>query len=325
MTKLIGHDDNLRAFSSALTAGKLHHGWILAGPRGLGKAGFAKNAATMIIDPMGKYTNLIARGTHPDLIILTRLPKEPPKEGEEIDANAELKRNISVHQIRDLQARMATRPGLSDKRAIILDAADDLDRNAANALLKSLEEPPIGTYFLLVSHASDRLLPTIRSRCQMLRFEPLNDLQMDEALLNALPELDNTARAALIRAGAGAPGQAMDFIGLELEKLEADMAAIIQTGDRDNAIRSALSGKLSLKAAQPRYEAFLRRVPQVIAEHARSQNAREVAKTIDAWEAASALASRAVALSLDKPAIVLQMGALLASVYAQTQKSHQSI
>ncbi len=318
----IGHEDNLRAFAGALKAGKLHHGWILAGPRGLGKAGFACRAAGMIIDPQSKYKALVERGSHPDLITLSRLPKEQPKEGEEADPNAELKRSISVDQIRSLQARLTTRPGLSDKRAIILDAADDLDRNAANALLKCLEEPPSGTYFFLVSHSSDRLLPTIRSRCQILRFEPLNTEQMNAAISQLAPDLDDSARAALVRAGAGAPGQALDFLGLELDQLEADMNAIIETGDRSNGIRSALAGKLSLKASQARYEAFLRRAPQLIAEYARSMDVYSVAPAIDAWEAANALASRAIALSLDKPSVVLQMGTLLASVQIQKHNTH---
>jgi DNA polymerase III subunit delta' len=318
----IGHDDNLRAFTGALGAGKLHHGWILAGPRGLGKAGFARQAAAMLIDPQSRHSALIERGSHPDLITLSRLPKEPPKEGEAADPDAELKRSISVDQIRSLQARLTTRPGLSDKRAIILDAADDLDRNAANALLKCLEEPPSGTHFFLVSHSSDRLLPTIRSRCQILRFEALNTEQMNVAISQIAPDLDDAARAALVRVGAGAPGQALDFLGLELEQLETDITAIIETGDHSNTIRSALAGKLSLKASQARYEAFLRRVPQLIAEYARSMDAHSVAPAIDAWEAANTLASRAVALSLDKPSVVLQMGTLLASVQSQKHNTH---
>jgi DNA polymerase III subunit delta' len=314
MNALIGHDDNMRAFASAMHAGKLHHGWILSGPRGLGKAHFARQAATSLVDPDTQHAALIARGNHPDIILISRLPKDPPKDGEEAAPNAELKRSISVDQIRNLQARLTTRPGLSKKRAVILDAADDLDRNAANALLKCLEEPPAGTYFFLVSHSSDRLLPTIRSRCQMLRFEALNNAQMDSAIAQAAPDLDVSARAALVTAGAGSPGQALDFLGLGLEQLDADMRAIIKTGDNDNIIRMALANKLTLKAAQPRYEAFLRRAPQVIAEQARTMDALHVAVAVDAWEAASVLATRAVTLSLDKPGVVMQMGTLLASL-----------
>jgi DNA polymerase III subunit delta' len=319
MSALFGHDDNMRAFKSALDAGKLHHGYILSGPRGLGKASFAKYAAQILIDPESRYNALFDSGSHPDLLMISRLPKEPPKEGEETDPSAELKRSISVDQIRGLQARLTTRPGLSDKRAIILDAADDLDRGAANALLKCLEEPPIGTYFFLISHASDRLLPTIRSRCQILRFEQLNDAEMTAALKFLVPDIDDSTLAALLRAGAGSPGQALEYLGLDLNQLEADMSAIISTGDPSNNLRTALANQLSLKSAQARYEAFLRRAPQVIAENARQRHVQSVMPAIEAWEAANTLASRAVALSLDKSSVVMQMGSLLASLLTHKQ------
>ncbi len=322
MNKLIGHDHNMRIFSNALASGKVHHGWILAGLRGLGKASFAAAAARKLIDPDSKFGTLIERGSHPDLITIKRLPKEPPKEGEEVDLDAELKRSIGVDQIRTLQMRLTTRPGLSEKRAIIIDCADDFERSAANALLKSLEEPPVGTYFFLVSHSSDRLLPTIRSRCQVLRFERLDDADMDAALMQIVPELDASSRAALAAAGNGSPGQAIEFLGLELEQLEADLAVIIETGDPSNALRVKLAGQLSLKNAQPRYEAFLRRAPQKIAECARQQDVMSVAPVIEAWDAANTLAARAIGVTLDKQSVVFQMGSLLASL--QTHKHFAS-
>ena len=314
MNSLLGHDAPWRQFASALDSGKLHHGWILAGRRGVGKAGFALRAAAALVDPQGQYSNLIERGTHPDILIIKRLPKEASKDDEEVDASAELKRSITIDQIRRLQLSLTTRPGLSNRRAIIIDAADDLERGGANALLKSLEEPPIGTYFLLVSHASDRLLPTIRSRCQMLRFEPLNDRDMTDALRASAPDATTDDIATLVRIGNGAPGQAIDFFGLDLGKLEDAMTSIIQTGDRSNALRSALAEQLVLKAAQPRYEAFLRRAPALMADIARQCEAPEALAATEAWRTASALAGRAIALSLDKQSVVLQIGSLLASL-----------
>lgn len=316
MTKLFGHEEQWRQFSSALTGGKLHHGWILTGPRGVGKAGFARRAAAALVDPDDQYSNLIDRGSHPDIIIIKRLPKDPPKEDEETDSSTELKRSINIDQIRGLQASLTTRPGLSEKRAIIIDAADDLERNGANALLKSLEEPPVGTFFLLVSHASDRLLPTIRSRCQMLRFEPLTDSDMAAALAAAAPDASSDDIATLVRTGNGAPGQAIDFLGMDLSALEDAMTSIMQTGDSSNALRSGLAEQLALKSAQQRYEAFLRLAPNFIADHARQRPAADVLFSVDAWRAATSLANRAIPLSLDKQSVVLQIGSLLASLQA---------
>jgi DNA polymerase-3 subunit delta' len=187
MNDYVGHDKAWRQFATACDSGKIHHGWILAGPRGIGKSAFALRAAAMLVDPENAYASMIARGSHPDILSLKRLPKEALKEDEVIDDVTEFKRSITVDQIRGLQQSLTTRPGLSNRRAIIIDAADDLERGGANALLKSLEEPPVGTFFFLISHASDRLLPTIRSRCQILRFEALSDTDMAHILQRAAP------------------------------------------------------------------------------------------------------------------------------------------
>ena len=310
----VGHEANWAQFSAGLEAGKLHHGWILAGPRGIGKAGFAARAAAALVDPDGRHSHLIAQQNHPDIIRLQRLAKEPPKEGEAADPDAELKRSITIDQVRDIQRALNTRPSMGPKRAVIIDSADDLERGGSNALLKSLEEPPVGTYFILISHASDRLLPTIRSRCQLLRFDPLDDNEMRRVLADVAPEISNDERELLVRSGGGLPGRALEFAGLDLDEIEAAMDLLVYKGDPSNAIRHSLAEKLSLKAAQPRYEAFLRRVPARIAAFARTQSSASVMPAVEAFHAAETLAARAIGISLDKQAVVFQMGSLLASL-----------
>lgn len=313
MSAMIGHEHNWSLLSAALNSGRMHHGWILAGPRGLGKAHFAHRAAAAIVDPEDRYGAMLAGGTFPDILTIERLSKDGGKD-DEGDSDPTLKRSISMEQIRGLQSALTMRAAIADRRVVIIDSADDLERNGANALLKSLEEPPAGTIFLLISHASDRLLPTIRSRCRMLRFDPLSDANMEAAIRNAAPETGSADMAALVRAGGGAPGQALDYLGLNLGELEDIMAKIIDSGDPSNLLRSEMAEKLNLKAAQPRYEAFLRRAPALIAEKARVREPAAALTAVDAWQAASALAQRAVVLSLDKQTVVFQMGALLASL-----------
>jgi DNA polymerase III subunit delta' len=308
-----GHDQKLANFKDALQSGKLHHAWVLAGPKGLGKAHFAREAARILVDPDGRHRRLIDHNTHPDIVTITRLSKEAAKENE-TPTSVELKRNISIDQIRAVQAILTTRPGVADRRAIIIDCADDLERNGANALLKSLEEPPKDTYFLLVSHASERLLPTIRSRCQIMRFEPLSDMEMENAIREAMPEVAIDDLQAMMRAGAGAPGTALEFGGLELGEIESLMQKIADSGDANNKLRSQLADKLCLKAAQMRYEAFLRRAPQAIASATRMKQVDALAVPITAYAEANALAGRAISLSLDKQSVVLQMAGLLASL-----------
>jgi DNA polymerase-3 subunit delta' len=321
MNDYVGHDKAWRQFATACDSQKIHHGWILSGPRGIGKSAFALRAAAMLVDPENAYASMITRGSHPDILSVKRLPKEALKEDDDIDDVTEFKRSITVDQIRGLQQSLTTRPGLSNRRAIIIDAADDLERGGANALLKSLEEPPVGTFFFLISHASDRLLPTIRSRCQILRFEALSDADMANVLHRAVPEVSADEVQALIRLGNGTPGQALDFLGLDLKEIEDAMTSMLRTGDRDNALRNGLADRLSLKAAQPRYEAFLRRAPSLIAEYTRQLDATQVRNGVAAWEAASGLAARAIALSLDKQSVVFQMGSLLASIQAHTART----
>jgi DNA polymerase III subunit delta' len=316
---LIGHQPNLAHFARAQASGKLHHGWILAGPRGVGKARFALEAARTLVDPEHRFRSMIEHRTHPDIIWLQRLPKEPPKDGEEADPDAELKRSISIDQVRAVQHALTTRPSMGEKRVVIIDAADDLERGGANALLKSLEEPPAGTHFMLISHISDRLLPTIRSRCQLLRFNVLEEAETAEVLRGLMPDASEANIAQLAKAGAGSPGNAMRFSGLNFGEIESVIEAIISSGDAGNKLRHQLAETLSLKSAQERYEAFLRHVPARIATCTRDMPTSDVAIGIDAFHKADTLAARAIGLSLDKSAVVFEMGSLLASLRTHKQ------
>ncbi len=309
--KFYGHDENRQHVERSLASGRLHHGWILAGPRGLGKAHFALEFARLLVDPEDRHRNLIEHRTHPDIIRIQRLAKETPKDGEEADPNAELKRSITIDQIRNVQHALTTRPSMGPKRVVIIDAADDLERGGANALLKSLEEPPVGTYFFLISHASDRLLPTIRSRCQMLRFDPLSIADMAAALRQAIPEASERQIELLAATGNGSPGQALDYADLDFDEIETAIQRMVEKGDPTNKIRHGLAESLSTKSAQARYEAFLRYVPISIAKEARTSGA---ITAVEAFQDADKLSIRAIALSLDKQAVIFQMGSLLASL-----------
>lgn len=146
----------------------MHHAWLLAGKPESGTKAFARAAAADLVG-----TDDTERGDfHPDIICLQREPKEDAKATD--GKPAELRRNITIAQIRALQKRLTTKPSAGKGRAVIIDTVDDLEQGASNALLKSLEEPPPGTVFLLIAHYPARLLPTIRSRCRLLRFSSSN-------------------------------------------------------------------------------------------------------------------------------------------------------
>jgi DNA polymerase-3 subunit delta' len=319
---LIGNESAHAALAAALASGALHHAWLLAGPEGVGKARFARMAALRMLAEAGESDALrqgwniaadsrtahyVDAGSHPDYRDLVRLPKDAdkPEQG--------LARSIPIAQVRSLITSFATKPSLSERRVVVIDSIDEVERpGAANALLKVLEEPPAGTIFLLVSHAPGRLLPTIRSRCRLLRFEALSDTQVATILREELPEASASEIEALVRAGEGSPGRALGFAGLDLAALETDMAAIAQTGDPSNAVRSRLAKLLGAKAAQPRYEAFLARAPSFIAERAKLASGEGLRTALDAYAAARELGSAALGLSLDASATVFEMGGLIA-------------
>ena len=318
---LVGNEPARAALAAAMASGALHHAWLIAGPEGVGKGRFARAAALRLlaeaaepaalvadfgISEESRTAHLAAAGSHPDYRELVRLPKDPDKPEEA------LARSITIGQVRALQAMFATKPALSQRRVVLIDSIDDLERAGANALLKNLEEPPEGTIFLLVSHAPGRLLPTIRSRCRLLRFEPLSDSEVAGVLRIELPEATASEVDALVRAGEGSPGRALGFAGLDLAALEAEMAAIAESGDPSNAIRSRMAKLLGAKAAQPRYEAFLDRAPSFIAERARNLAGEPLRTALDAYQAARDLAGSALGLSLDASATVFEMGGLIA-------------
>jgi DNA polymerase-3 subunit delta' len=324
VTSIIGHAAAADALSSAAAAGTLHHAWLLAGPEGVGKASFAQAAALHLLAaaatpdatwpgldvPAGHPARaLLAAGSHPDFRLLRRLAKDADKPDED------LARSITVAQVRTLGAMFATAPSIAPRRVVVIDAIDDLERAAANALLKNLEEPPAGTVFMLVSHAPGRLLPTIRSRCRLLRFEPLSEAEVTRVLRREQPDLDEAEVTALVRASEGSPGRGLRYAGLDVAGLDAALAAIAQDGDPGNARRSQLAKALGAKAAQPRYALFLERATGLIAREARPRSGAALAGALDAHARARDLAGAAMGLSLDPAATVFEMAGIVAGLH----------
>lgn len=325
MTLPLGNDAAHQAFAAAMASGALHHAWLFAGPEGIGKATFARAAALRLLAqgagadlPPGfevpesdTQRKLIAAGSHPDYRELTRQPKEGDKTG------LDLARSIPIAQVRALGPMFATRPSMSDRRVVIIDSVDDLERpGASNALLKNLEEPPQGTIFLLISHAPGRLLPTIRSRCRQLRFDPLSDATMTSVLEHLLPSADPAELTALVGVAHGSPGRALGFAGLDLAALDQALAVIAREGDPGNGRRVRLAKSLALKAAQKRYEAFLDRAPAFIAAHAAERQGERLRIALDGYDAARELAATARALTLDAQATVYEMAGIVARLAA---------
>ena len=320
MTPLFGHDAAVAAFRAGMESGRLHHAWLISGAQGVGKALFADKAALRLLADAGgpkvsgpgldvadehRIARLVDAGSHPDLMRLERLPK---------DSGGDLARSITVDQVRGLQRLFATTASLSPWRVVVIDSIDDLERSGANALLKNLEEPPAHCLFLLVSHAPERLLPTIRSRCHQIRLAPLDRDAMTSALRAALPDADAAEIATLAEVGEGSPGRAIAFRGLDIDALDRAMRELAREGDPTNARRAQLAQSLSLKAAQPRYEAFLGRAPSLIAQIAKERSGTALSEALKLWERASDLAGSATRLSLEPQSVVFELGGMLAAL-----------
>nr|WP_319512893.1 DNA polymerase III subunit delta' [uncultured Cohaesibacter sp.] len=191
-----GHTEEEQKFLSSWQSGKMHHAWLLTGPKGIGKATFAFRAARFIFNEgmasqgggllgdMAAPTNLdspddcqavhlVTNLAHPNLLVIDRPYDQKSKR---------FKTEITVDEVRRTVRFFGSTAGEKTWRVCIVDPADDLNNNAANALLKILEEPPIRTIFFLISHAPGRLLPTIRSRCRRLGFSPLENPALGEAI-----------------------------------------------------------------------------------------------------------------------------------------------
>lgn len=313
MTQLFGHDAAWAEWRAALGSSRMHHAWILAGPRGLGKGLFARAAAAELVAEPGVPQPAPER--HPDILI----PEHPPETKDEEKRRAEghedirRKRSIPIDEIRTVQLRLNTRPTLGQRRAVIIDPADDLEKAAVNALLKSLEEPPAGTYFLLVAHRPGRLLPTIRSRCRTLRFAPLSDAEIETSLRQAAPDAPADARAAAIAAAQGAPGVALEFLDQDLGAVHRAMRGIIERGDADFALRGALAGEIGARPDRARMQAVAELARAVLSSDLAQAPRERQHRIIAAHSELVRLAGQLPTYNFDPGLAAMEIGGLLAS------------
>jgi DNA polymerase-3 subunit delta' len=228
----------------AAKSGRLPHAWLLTGPRGVGKATLAYRFTRFLLAggaaaedagpglfgapppprdlalPAGHpMFRRVASAGHPDLLTLERTLNDKGK----------LRSEIVIEDVRTAVDRLHHTPAEGGWRILVIDSADELNRNAANALLKILEEPAPRSLMLLVSHAPGALLPTIRSRCCHLALAPLPPATVGRLLGDYAPELEPDERAALVGLADGSIGRALDLVeagGLELYR---ELVALLST------------------------------------------------------------------------------------------------
>jgi DNA polymerase III subunit delta' len=276
-TAFFGHQEGEAAFVDGIRSGRLHHAWLIGGPQGIGKATLAYRVARALLDltspsgatnrsldvePGARAFRQVAALSHPNLAVLRRAPATDKKA-----ASA----TIPVDAVRRALSVFESTAADGGYRICIVDSAEDLTIASANALLKVIEEPPPRSVFLIVSHAPQRLLPTIRSRCRRLLLRPLADEDIRSAI-RSLGSPWSDASGDLLR-------QALELgegsVRRALEMLDDDKVAFVAT--INNALNAlpdlepkkvlALAESLSRRDADAEYELALDTVERWLGRH----------------------------------------------------------
>lgn len=264
---LNGHENAEQDFLSAWESGRLAHAWLIAGPRGIGKATLAYRMARYALaqSAAGSGDTLFGAGmfdTGAPPTSLTMPPEDPVfrrvasmghadfRAVERPWADAKMSRRktvIGVDEVREIGTFLSMTPSEGGWRAIVIDAADEMNSNAANAVLKVLEEPPARALLFLVAHNADRLLPTIRSRCRRLDLRPLRENQVVSLLHRYRPDLEPKDAGPLAVLGDGSIGRALELADEGGVALFRDLMSLLAEVPRLNASRLHALGDQTLR------------------------------------------------------------------------------
>jgi DNA polymerase III subunit delta' len=229
--ELFGHDAAARTLAAAARSGRLHHAWIIAGPKGVGKATLAWRFARALLaygadecpDDLSvpaehQVSRLVSALSHPDVLLIRR-PWDPERK--------RVRTVVTVDEVRRLRAFFSQHASGGGYRIAIVDSADDMNTQAQNALLKVLEEPPARGLLLLISQVPGALLPTTRSRCRLLTLRPLEPEPMREAMAALAPDVDPKQRDVLAALAGGAPGRAAELAEVEAVTLYREISELL--------------------------------------------------------------------------------------------------
>ena len=303
---LLGHDEPQEAFEAARARGRLHHAWLLTGPEGVGKATFAYRAARRLLgapedlsygmlgtSPAEPVSRQIIARAHPDLMAIERIGED-----------GKVRKVIPVDEVRKLAEFFSKSPANAPYRVAIVDAVDDLNINAANALLKTLEEPPPKGVLFLVSHSPGRLLPTIRSRCRRLAFVAPELQVAANFVQERAPEVDDESALRLAGMANGAPGRALTLASSRALAMDDAARALLSDLPRvDEPMALALADGFRGGEGAAAFGLFFDRLAAQVHAHA-AQRAQMRVGALDRWAAAWEMLQRlpreVEALNLDR-------------------------
>lgn len=311
---LVGHEDVATMLVGAYRAGKLPHALMFVGPVGIGKATLAFHLAHHLLkyprheesplqlavpDPASPLFRQIAQGAHPSVLHLTRPLNERTKSFKSV---------VTVDEIRKVGSFLSLTSHDGGYRVVIVDPADDMNANAANALLKNLEEPPARTLFILIVHAPGSLLPTIRSRCQVIRLSPLEPQGLGQ-VMEAVGQGAGDA-GLLARAGGSVRNAILlsQYGGLEIA---GALENLVRSPRYEIAAAHRLADVVAGRDAAVPFDIFNRHALDLLAQEARQAAlggdlARARALT-DAWQEARDTIIEMETYNLDKKQHALSM------------------
>ncbi|MCW5699324.1 MAG: DNA polymerase III subunit delta' [Rhodospirillales bacterium] len=347
---LVGHEDAERTLLEAYGSERLHHAWLLCGDRGIGKATLAFRFARYLLAEGGAGESApldlfgeapkpdhgeglavapgrpvfrrVASGGHADLFTVERRINEK---------TGRLRSEIVVEDVRGVVSFLTHTAAEGGWRAVVIDGAEDMNRSAANAVLKVLEEPPTRTVLLLVSHQPGRLLPTIRSRCRRLLLKPPDMAVATDLLTRFRPDLGTDAARALLDLADGSIGTALSLVDVNGLALHDDVVAVLSSLPRlDMAALDRLGDRVTKEGAEGNFPVitglfnrWLVRLARAatlgVDQQSESAAAAESAmverlaaaasleRWLQVWDNTSALLARAEGANLDRRQVILEL------------------
>jgi DNA polymerase-3 subunit delta' len=324
-TVLFGHRDEEAALLHAYRSGRIPHAWLIGGPQGIGKATLAYRMARFVlahsdphaadlqrakklsIDPSDPVARRIAAGSHGGLLVLQRTANE----------RGVMRTVITVDESRETISFFGSTAAEEGWRVCIVDTVDELNPNAANALLKILEEPPRRSLFLLVSHTPGRVLPTILSRCRRLALRPLSPSDLIEAASKAANlAIDDPSLVSACEAADGSVARALTLLGSDAVKLHQRTAALLEAlphvDPRElHALGDALGGSDRVALA-----AFIDSVDRWMSARLRvddpNANLPRLARLAEVWEKISRATRDTAEYNLERKPLVFSVFGMLA-------------